>query len=225
MRRRDAQGSARMSAKCWITSPVASRSSGTSGRRFPAGSASAWCSGRCRPCRSSAAGQALGCSRTSSSHIGLSAYLFSPKISLPNDPGRTFAVLLRRKNALGDETADGGLAEGENCGRLFDCRLAAVGVLAVTIDGDVVLMAQGANTSPCPTVAATGRFAGSIEQRRDRLVGHLARQSANQINHLHVGGPSRLTGAVALRGQAGVVAALPVDDQLQGVADDVDDDL
>jgi hypothetical protein len=47
--------------------PAASRSSGTSGRRFPAGSASAWCSGRCRPCRSSAAGQALGCSRTSSS--------------------------------------------------------------------------------------------------------------------------------------------------------------
>jgi hypothetical protein len=57
-------------------------------------------------------------------HIGLVAYLFSLEIRLPNDPGRAFAVLLRRKSALGDETADGGLAEGEDCGRLFDRRLA-----------------------------------------------------------------------------------------------------
>jgi hypothetical protein len=79
-------------------------------------------------------------------HIGLASYLFSVEISSANDPGRTFAVLRRRENAIGNETADGGWAEREDCDRLFDCCLAAVGMLAVTINGDVVLMAQGANT-------------------------------------------------------------------------------
>ena len=70
-----------------------------------------------------------------------------------------------------------------------------------------------------------GSLAGPGEHRRDRLVGHLARQSAHQIDHLGVRGPTRLAGAVALHRQAAVVAALPVDDQVQVVADAVDDDL
>ena len=81
-------------------------------------------------------------------------------------------MLRRRENAIGNETADGGWAEREDCGRLFDCCLAAVGMLAVTINGDVVLMAQGANTPPCPAITPTGRLAGSIEQRGNRLVWH-----------------------------------------------------
>jgi hypothetical protein len=153
------------------------------------------------------------------------SYLFSLEISLANDPGRAFAVLRRWENAVGDETAGGGRAERKDPGRLFDRCFAAVGVLAITINGDVVLVAQGANTPPCPAVTPTGRLAGSIEQRGDRLVWHLSRQGTNQVNDFHIGCPSRLAGAIPLHHQAGMVAALPVDDQLQAFADDVDDDL
>jgi hypothetical protein len=69
------------------------------------------------------------------------------------------------------------------------------------------------------------RLAGPVKHGRDRLVGHLAREGANQVDHLGVRGPTRLAGAVALHRQAAVVAPLPVDDQVQVVADNVDDDL
>ena len=71
----------------------------------------------------------------------------------------------------------------------------------------------------------TRRLAGSVEQRGDCLVWHLSRQSTDQINDLHVGGPSCLAGTVALHHEAGVVVALPMNDQLQILADDIDDDL
>jgi hypothetical protein len=107
-------------------------------------------------------------------------------------------MLARRKSALDDETADGGLAHGEGRGRLVERRLAALGAFAVTINGDAVLVAQGTNPSSCPAVPTTGRLAGSVEHRSDCLVRHLVRQSAHQLNHLHIGGPSRLAGAVPL---------------------------
>lgn len=128
------------------------------------------------------------------------------------------------RTPFGDKAADGGGADGQDCGRLIDCRLATVGGLALTIDGDVVLMPKGTNTPPCPAVSSPCRLAGSVEQRGDRLVWHLSRQGANQINNFNIGGPSRLAGAVALHSHARMVVALSVHDQLQAVADDVDDD-
>src|SRR6516162_673325 len=110
-------------------------------------------------------------------------------------------MLLRWKDALSDEAADGGGADCKNRSRLLDCRLATVGVLALTINGDVVLTPKRANTSPCPAVPATSRLAGSVEQRGDRLVGHLPRQGTDQINDFDIGSPSRLAGAVALHNQ------------------------
>src|SRR3954471_13553882 len=41
-------------------------------------------------------------------------------------------------DARRDEAANGRGADREDCGRLLDCHLAAVGPLAVAIDGDVV---------------------------------------------------------------------------------------
>jgi hypothetical protein len=46
----------------------------------------------------------------------LAANLISLKIGLSDDPGRAFAMLVRRKSALGDETTDSGLAEREGRG-------------------------------------------------------------------------------------------------------------
>ena len=75
-------------------------------------------------------------------HIGLSADFFTHQIVLPNNPRRPFAVLPRWQDALGDEAADGGGADGKDSGCVVDCHFAAVGSLTVTIDGDVVLMSK-----------------------------------------------------------------------------------
>jgi hypothetical protein len=53
----------------------------------------------------------------------------------------------------------------------------------------------------------------------------LPRQGAHEIDNVAVSRPSRLASAVFLRCQTGMVAALPVDDHLQVVTDDVDDNL
>ena len=124
-------------------------------------------------------------------------------------------MLFRRKRALGDEAADGRLTESKRRGRFAKRCLSAFGALAVTVDGNVIVTAKGTDTPPCPAVAVTG----------DRPVGHLPRQGMNQLDHIRFRAPSCLTGAVPLCRQTRVVAALPVDDQLQSVADSVDDDL
>ena len=89
----------------------------------------------------------------------------------------------------------------------------------------MILTAQRANASPSPAITETSRLAGSVEHGGNRLVRHLARQSAHKINNLGVGSPPRLTGAVPLHQQTRVVATLPMNDQLQGIADNVDNDL
>jgi hypothetical protein len=83
----------------------------------------------------------------------LAAYAVSLEIGSANDPGGAFAVLVRRQSALGDEAADGRRAYSEGCRGLVECSLAAVGALAVTVEGDAILTAQGANTPPRPAVA------------------------------------------------------------------------
>jgi hypothetical protein len=70
-------------------------------------------------------------------------------------------------------------------------------------------------TSPSTVTAS----APSVARRSDRLVRHLARQGAHQLNHLRVGGLSRLAGAVPFHRQTGVVATLPVNDHLKSIAD------
>jgi hypothetical protein len=80
----------------------------------------------------------IGWRATRSARIGSAAYLISLQIGQPNNPGRAFAVLARGKSALGDETADGGCAEGKSCRRFVQCYLATVGALSVAVDGDVI---------------------------------------------------------------------------------------
>lgn len=53
----------------------------------------------------------------------------------------------------------------------------------------------------------------------------MARQGAHEINDIVVGAPVRPAIAVLLHRQSGVIAALPVNYQLQRIANDIDDDL
>jgi len=120
---------------------------------------------------------------------------------------------------------DGRLADAEGYGRLVQRDLSTFAALAIAVEGNVVLMPERADASARPAVPVTGRFARSIEHSRDRLVRHLARQGANQVDHFCSSGPSCLAGAVPRHCYLGVIAALPVNDQLQSVAHNVDDDL
>jgi hypothetical protein len=92
----------------------------------------------------------IGRQASQPAQIGKPTYLVSLKAGLSNDPRRALAMLERRESAVLDQTADGGLAYGKGRGRLVKRRFAALGAFAITINGDAVLMAQGANTSSCP---------------------------------------------------------------------------
>src|SRR5215472_1226418 len=58
--------------------------------------------------------------------------------------------------------------------------LAPFGPLALAIDGNAVVAAERADPRLGPAIAAPGRLADAIEKARDLLVGHQARQLADQ---------------------------------------------
>jgi|SRR6516165_7340664 len=52
--------------------------------------------------------------------------------------------------------------------------------LAVAVDGNAMVTAERAHPRFGPAIAAPGRLAGAIEEPRNLLVGHQARQLADQ---------------------------------------------
>src|SRR5580704_9249281 len=64
--------------------------------------------------------------------------------------------------------------------RRLKCDLAPLGPLLRSIDGDAVVAAERADPRLGPAVAAPGWLSGAIEEPRDLLVGHQARQLADQ---------------------------------------------
>src|SRR6478672_9260254 len=58
--------------------------------------------------------------------------------------------------------------------------LAPLGPFALAIDGNAVVAAERADPRLGPAVATPGRLAGAIEEPRDLLVGHQARQLTDQ---------------------------------------------
>lgn len=77
-----------------------------------------------------------------SPRVGLAAYFLALEIGVQDDPRPTLAMLSRRQKAAGDEATDGGRADRERRHRFVERGLAALGALAFTIDGDVVLTAK-----------------------------------------------------------------------------------
>src|SRR5437868_2953938 len=94
-----------------------------------------------------------------------------------------------------------------NLRRRFQAYLAPLGPLAIAIDGNAVVIAEGADPRFGPTVAATGRLSGAIEEPRDLLVGHQARQLADQRQRVFGHCPAMLAGSIHLQLQRGVVSA------------------
>jgi len=93
------------------------------------------------------------------------------------------------------------------------------------MDCDVVLMSQGADAAAGPTVAVARGFSRSIENHGDRVIGHVTGQCAHEVDNISVDDPSRVAELVLLHAEARVVSSLPVNDEFEAVAHDVDDNL
>jgi hypothetical protein len=57
------------------------------------------------------------------------------------------------------------------------------------------------------------------------VIGHVTGQRAQEVDDISVGDPSRMTELVLLHAEASVISALPMNDKLEAVADDVDDNF
>jgi hypothetical protein len=93
------------------------------------------------------------------------------------------------------------------------------------MNGDVVLMTQGADPAAGPAMPVACGFAKAIENGRYRLVWHVPRQGSHKLNYILLRAPVGSASAILLYRQAGMIATPPVNDHLQFVADHIDDDL
>src|SRR4029077_17845525 len=84
---------------------------------------------------------------------------------------------------------------------------------------------ERADPRPDPAVAAPGWLSGAIEEPRDLLVGHQARQLADQRQGVFGHRPAMLAAPIHPQLQRGVVSALPMQDHLDEAAFDARDDL
>src|SRR5258708_36975578 len=95
-------------------------------------------------------------------------------------PGCAPAKLAPLDDAMADHAQRRHDAHIHDLRRLFKRYLAPLGPLALAIDGNAVVAAERADPRLGPAVAAPGWLAGAIEEPRDLLVGHQARQLADQ---------------------------------------------
>src|ERR1700731_2355953 len=93
---------------------------------------------------------------------------------------------------------------------LLERYLAPLGPLAVAIDGNAVVVAERADPRLGPAVAAPGWLSGAIEEPRDLLVGHQARQLADQRQGVFGHRPAMLADPIHPQIQHGVVPTLPM---------------
>ena len=140
-------------------------------------------------------------------------------------PGSALAVLGSRKDFLLDEPADRCFADIQNLGRFLHCDLAALGALPVTIRRDPAMIAQEADPRTGPAVAAPRRLSGAVEYWRNCFVGQLPGEHGDEFNHVGIGSPAMLSGAILAHAQRGVVAARPSNDESECVVLDPHHDL
>ena len=87
------------------------------------------------------------------------------------------------------------------------------------------MIAQPADARTSPSVAATGRLAGTVENRRNRLVGELTGERRDELDYVGAGSPTMLADSVLLHAQRRMIAASPSDHQLDRVVLDPHNDL
>src|SRR6266436_4499625 len=103
--------------------------------------------------------------------------------------------------------------------------LAPLGPFALAIDGNAVVAAERADPRLGPAITAPSWLARAIEEPRDLLVGHQARQLADQRQRILGHRPAMFAHPIHLQIQRGVVPALPMQDHLDEAAFDAHNDL
>jgi len=93
---------------------------------------------------------------------------------------------------------------------LLQCIFAACDALALLIDSDAAMVAEGAHSRLRPAVLAPRGLAKPVEKRSDRPIRQLARQRTDQIIDIGRGAPAVKTGSVLSDGKLGMIAALPM---------------
>src|SRR5262249_56869823 len=108
------------------------------------------------------------------------------------------------------------LADADGLRRGVECDLAALGLFAVAVHRDVVVVTEAANTLLGPAIAVARRLAAAIEEACNLPVRHQPGQLANEgyriLKHRPMLPASRIQSQLEL--QRSVVPALPVQDQV-----------
>jgi hypothetical protein len=87
------------------------------------------------------------------------------------------------------------------------------------------LVTERAYARARPTVPASGDLAGAVQDRRDRGIGHLTSQNANEFDDISTGGPAGLASFVLLYIEPGVVSAVPMNECNDRTVCYIDNDL
>jgi hypothetical protein len=145
------------------------------------------------------------------------------QIAFLDHPRRTFAQLLRRQALLVDKTANRRWADIQGSGGFVQGDFSPLSTLALSVGRDGVLVAQAANTDTGPAIAAGRRLASPVEDCGSGIVKRLARLDANEIDDICSCAPAVLAFAILPDLHRGVIAALPVDHQIEHLVADVHD--
>ncbi len=131
-----------------------------------------------------------------------------------DDPRRAFAVLLAGDGAGAELAQHRHGAQIEYPGRLGQRDLATLSPFAVPMDRDAVRVTEASDPRLRPPVQPACSLSRSVEHAGDRFVGHQSRAYLDQLRRLGLDAPARLPSPVLLHREAGVVAALPMQQQL-----------
>ena len=152
-------------------------------------------------------------------------HLFVLNIHTFDHPGRAFADLFGRQHACLDQAMHAHRADLEQICGFFQGDIATLKTLALPIDGNAVRVAEARDPRSCLAILPSGPFARTIEQGGDRLVRHHASKAFDQGLGLTADRPTMLSSPVLLDPKFGMIAALPMEHQMDLVVLDLGNDL
>ena len=104
--------------------------------------------------------------------------------------GAAFAGLLRRKNAFDNQATNGSRTDRKSLCRLVKRRLASFGPFSLSIDDDVVILAQRGNPRSGPRIPLPRRLSRAIESSCNPHVRHLPGHRPHQLHNVGVDAPA-----------------------------------
>src|SRR5450631_1949735 len=132
------------------------------------------------------------------------------QIAALDDPRCALADLMGWKFAHDDHSKHRHRTGPQRFRCLGEGELAALLALAVLIDSDIVISAEGAYARLGPGVALAGTVTEPIEQRCNAAVRQQPRQFRDQLLDFDGGRPAMLAGAVLDDAEFRVIATLPM---------------